>query len=142
MHNLYLKNSDELIQISEILNTNIDELKKTISDRLIKCEIELEATVDAGIPFYKIIDDYGFKLQNVTVFVLGRSDNTINNLFGKLKYHHTNDDCTECGCETVTETDGAWGHTWEETKCENVYCDYSESNEPDWDFKRDITNDN
>lgn len=138
MNNLFLPNSVELTQISNILNISEDEVKERISKGFKKLNIELEETDDAGVLFSQIVSDYGFEMFAVTLMVIGRSEVQINELFGNLFYKNTSEDCPQCGCETETDTDGCWGQEWEEKKCLNSNCDWSESGEPDWDLKRDI----
>jgi hypothetical protein len=138
MTNLFLPNSTELTELSKIFKIDVEELKTKITSGLQSEEIELEEGEDAGRLLSELFDDWGFKVFEVVLKVLGRSDNQVNELFGNLYYKHVNEDCPECGCETETETDGCWGQEWEEKKCVNSNYDYSESGEPDWDLKRDI----
>ena len=43
----------------------------------------------------------------------------------------TVDPCPDCGCEVERESDSTDGISWENVECSN--CDYSTSDEPDWD---------
>lgn len=134
MENLFLDTSKQLIELSQLVRKDPKDTINAIENGFKSLDADLYENEDAGVCFGEILEQMEIKVSSFTCKFLGRSDKTINELFSNLWFKHTLNDCPECGCEVEEETDGGFGYEWTEKNCTN--CEWSESNEPDWDLMR------
>lgn len=137
MQNLFLVQDNDFNALATELKLTPEQLVEKIENGFKNNDMELCDYEDAGVQVTEICKNWGYELPVVALKFFGRSDNMINDLFGKLYFKHVNDECPQCGHELEVEYDS--GHAngksyeWENKTCSNSNCDYGDTGEPDWD---------
>lgn len=134
MENLFvLEENESFNKIVELLKADKIKLNNLIIERLCRAGV-LQGLEDCGKMIEEIIDGTWGAFE-VTAFALRVCRNDLKELFKSLVVMSTEGDCPMCGCDVEVEEEGAWNQVWEIKSCTN--CDYSETDEPDWDRDRD-----
>lgn len=115
--------------------TNEVSLNGKILNYLLDKELINDEIEDCGLTIKEIYERNNDELTHSEIQnMLGSfSSDTILEIIGGLLIWNQLGECPECGCEIEIEEDSHGKHQWENKKCINKECGYSEINEPDWD---------
>lgn len=135
MKKALLKN-DAYKLLSSIVQIPENELESFIIERLEKRGL-LTKDQDFGWSIEQIAFDNNMTVPEIVFIIFGTNKHQeVPELLKAIIFwgDGVNYPCPKCGCECEVSEMIQSGHSWNEWACTNSYCDYEDSNEPDWDI--------
>ncbi len=129
MNNLTIQETQELTQLAQQFDLSDEKLKVLIIDTFIEYEALGGDQSEAG---FRIMDVYDHHCAQAAITeIFNSKEQYLLDIVNKFVIISTLGDCPQCGSELQDHEESQNGIYWLDTECSN--CDYSCSNEPDWD---------